>query len=743
MIDLIEFAGQRTETRIEKIDIRTPFIDLAAGFASALGTVLLMSGGDLDCARYHILGIKPWLSLTGRGRRMSISSGEEVLNFEADPFDALRNILKTYHAVSSSQLPMISGLMGYFAYDLKDNIENLPRTSIDDLGLPHICLFAPSIILIQDKKDGSAWMCAPLKARQSKGDPVSWFEHIISDQKSIPACEERFHRGANNFRPNMTKDEYISSIEKIRRYIESGDVYQVNFAQRFASDFQGDPFGLFQECYIENPSPFFAYINAGSHQVISTSPERFIFRNGMEIETRPIKGTRPRGKSTAEDNAFKIELKNSRKDDAELSMIVDLLRNDLGKVCECGSIHVAEHRRIEEYHNVFHTVSIVKGTLDAKYDSIDLIRAAFPGGSITGCPKIRAMEIIDELEPIRRHVYTGSIGYMSFHDTMDLSIAIRTAVSYNNKIYFSVGGGIVYDSNPCEEYEETLHKGKIFMKEDDDKKLQKNEEMAWINGMIRPLDQSCVKISDLGFQYGYGFFETIRFGGGVPLYLDEHIKRFNSTWNELFKDEIPDLSWGKIISQVVDANMLEETAASIKIIASWGSRIEPPYDHTIVVTAKPYVHRLSGKDKDGLRLATYPFPRQTPLADHKTLNYAYYYLAGRWAMENGADEAIIMNPDYSISETNTASIFIIKGKNAIRPLSPHCLPGIMEEKASDLLFSFGYNLERKLISLEDLFMADNIFITNSMIGALPVKEIDRRAIKISMGICKKLNDMLI
>jgi para-aminobenzoate synthetase component 1 len=266
--------------------------------------------------------------------------------------------------------------------------------------------------------------------------------------------------------------------------------------------------------------------------------------------------------------------------------------------------------------------------------------------------------------------------------------------------------------------------------------------MAWINGMIRPLDHSAIKVSDLGFQYGYGFFETIKFSGGAPCYLDEHIKRFNTAWNDLFKDEIPDLSWERIINQVIEANMLKNTVSSIKIIASWGSRMEPPYDHSIVVTAKPYVHRLSPNDTEGLRLATYPFPRQTPLADHKTLNYAYYYLAGKWAREHGADEAIIMNPDCSISETSTASLFLLKGEKALRPLSPHCLPGIMEKKVSDLLADLGYIIEKKVITMQDLFTADNIFITNSLIGALPVKEIDGKSMKSSMDICKKLNDML-
>jgi len=744
MIDLLEIADDKPEIHIKKVNIREPFIDLAAGFASTHGTVLLMSGGDLDCARYHILGIKPWLSFTGRGQMMKLSTINKTTYFNTDPFDALGAILKACHIeTSSASLPIISGLMGYLAYDLKDHIEKLPRTSIDNLGLPHISLFAHSVILIHDKADGTTWLCTSLKIPPETKDHVSWMKNLISDQKSVPAYEKKMNKGIQNLKPNMTRDEYISSIEKIRRYIAQGDVYQVNFAQRFESDFSDDPFELFKAYYLDNPAPFFAYINAGSHRIISTSPERFLYRNRIEVETRPIKGTRPRGKSMPEDQALKNELIKSEKDDAELSMIVDLLRNDLGKVCECGSVHIAVHKRVEEYQNVFHMLSIVKGRLDERYDSVDLIKASFPGGSITGCPKIRAMEIIDEIEPDRRHVYTGSIGYLSFHDTMDLSVAIRTALAYNKKMFFSLGGGIVYDSNPYEEYDETLHKGKTLMKIKEDKKEYIHGEMAWINGMIRPVDQAHIKASDLGFQYGYGFFETIRFSGGCPRYLDEHIKRFNHAWKELFHDEFPDLSWDEIIGQVIDANMLKDTVSSVKIIALWGSCMEPPYDHSIIVKARPYIHRLSGEGASGIKLAIYPYPRQSPLADHKTLNYMYYYLAGKWAMEQGADEALIMNPDYSISETNTANIIIIKGQKAIRPSSPHYLPGIMEDKVSELFSSWGYDLERRGLWKEDLFVADNVFITNSMIGAIPILEIDKIPIKNSQDICKKINSMLL
>jgi para-aminobenzoate synthetase component I len=745
MNDIIGFAGERYGTHIERLDIKEPFINIASGFAHMPGTVLLMSGGGLDSSRYHILGIKPWLTFSGHGRRMTLSSEGRNREFEANPFDAIRAILNSYHINSTStSLPLTSGLMGYLSYDLKDCIEELPRTSIDDLGLPSVCLFAPSIILIHDKIDDSTWLCASKKNHSGNKTPdlMDDFKNFEKSSSDIQKQHLTF-TVTGGFKPNMKRQEYLSFIEKIKKYIISGDVYQVNFAQRFQAGFSGDPFELFKTCYRENPAPFFAYINAGDHQVISTSPERFIYRNGSTVETRPIKGTRPRGKNINEDQALKKELEESDKDDAELSMIVDLMRNDLGKVCECGSVNVRRHKKIEEYRNVFHMISIVEGKLDSKYDSVDLIRATFPGGSITGCPRIRAMEIIDELEPNRRHVYTGSIGYLSFHDTMDLSIAIRTAVVYNDKMFFSVGGGIVYDSGPSEEFTETLHKGKTLMNAMNKNDGSSDDELAWINGMIKPLDQTYIKVSDLGFQYGYGFFETIRFSDGAPCYLKEHMARFNKAWDDLFHTASPDLSWGEIINQVIKANRLKNALSSVKIMASWGTRLEPPYDHTIIVTARAFENRLSGMEKQGLQLITFPYPRETPLASHKSLNYAYYYLAGKWAKNHGADEALIMNPDKSISETNTANIIAIKEKSAYRPLSAHVLPGIMEQKVFELLSLWGYNLENKRMKPEDLIAADHILITNSLNGAMPVRKIDDFIPGDSKDICKRLNDVVL
>jgi para-aminobenzoate synthetase component 1 len=235
-------------------------------------------------------------------------------------------------------------------------------------------------------------------------------------------------------------------------------------SQRFHFPLEGDPYVLWEGLFGMNPAPFYAYLHAGDHRILSTSMERFLVRRGEEIETRPIKGTRPRGETPRADERMRRELAESPKDDAELSMIVDLLRNDLGRVCRARSIHVAEHKRLEAYENVYHLVSIVRGLLRPGVGTGELLRATFPGGSITGCPKIRAMEIIDELEPNVRHVYTGSIGYVGFHDNLDLNVAIRTAVHAGGTCYYSVGGGVVYDSDEEAEYQETLHKGRTLLR---------------------------------------------------------------------------------------------------------------------------------------------------------------------------------------------------------------------------------------------------------------------------------------
>ena len=731
MDEITKITGQITGIYTERISLSEPFIDVSARFASMPGTTVLMSGGDLDCARYHILGAKPWLIFSGIDRNMTITVKNQTFDFNADPFDTLRKILKTFNLndlnLDQSDLPkpVAAGLLGYLAYDLKDGLEKLPRTSIDRLCLPHLYFVAPSIIVVHDKIDDTTHLCIPeriFSGQNNLGNDLAAFKRILSAR---PPKNGSFSGDAGGFKSNFTKADYINAIDKIIKYIAAGHVYQVNMSQRFEMDFEGDTFSLFKTLYNNNPAPFFAYINAGDHQIVSTSPERFLLQTGQRVETRPIKGTRPRGKTPAQDKKLGRELKQSKKDDAELSMIVDLLRNDIGKVCSVGSVRVMEHKRLEAYQNVFHLVSIVQGRLDHGYDSVDLLKATFPGGSITGCPKIRTMEIIDELEPDRRHLYTGSIGYISFHDTMDLSIAIRTATIYNGKIIFSVGGGIVFDSDPLDEYEETIHKGRTLMevfKGKEKKSVQKN--YVWINGTLKSLDQAGIPVADQGFQYGYGHFETIRVDKGNPKYLKAHVNRFKKTWKHLFAEKPPDLTWDEIINQVIVKNKLVNKTAAVKMVATRGDREAPPFNNVLLVTARPYTHRLAEKNEKGLNLAVYPHPRQTPLADHKTLNYLYYFIAGKWAKEHGADEAIILNTNNTVSETNTANILLVKDNSVIKPVSPHVLPGIMEMVVCKLLVGWGFKIESKRILIKDLFAFDEIMITNSLIGAVPVLSID-------------------
>jgi len=738
---ILQIAGKITGIHSQPLELQEPFIDLAARFADAPGTVVLMSGGKLDCARYHILGLWPWLSFKGKNRAMSISAFDSEIRLEQDPFDTLREIINVFEVKNKKQLlPLSAGLMGYLAYDLKDSLETLPRTTVDDLGLPDINFYAPSLLVTHDRVAGITTLQAP---RLSSGNGSRYrqlIERFLSRLSRPAPAVTSFTGNSDSFKSGFERPDYKAAIDNIKEYIAAGHVYQVNMSQRFEADCAGSGFDFFKALFNRNPAPFFAYVNAGDHQIVSTSPERFLSRVGTRVETRPIKGTRPRGRTETEDLAMRRELEQSVKDDAELSMIVDLLRNDIGKICKGGSVVVNAHKRLEAYQNVYHLVSDVVGELDNGKDSVDLIKATFPGGSITGCPKIRAMEIIDELEPKRRHIYTGSIGYISFHDTLDLSIAIRTATLLNSKIIFTVGGGIVFDSDPADEFDETIHKGKTLM--DVFENRQAGPDAAyevWLNGKLVPGKNAAVNVFDRGLQYGYGFFETIRVDDGRIGYLSEHLDRFNRAWTALFNTPVPDVHWGEIIQQTLAANRLEKGVAVVKILATAGIRDKPSYDHSLMVSARSYIHRLEGKSDQGQHLMIYPEPRQTPMAGYKTLNYLYYLLAGRWARESGGDEAVILNPDGSVSETNTANILVIRCTKVLKTVSPHALPGVMEKSVCRYLKQKGYQIREEKIQPEDLFSADGILLTNSLMGVVPALSLNGNKLQEPSDLWREIN----
>ncbi|MCP4747793.1 MAG: aminodeoxychorismate synthase component I [Desulfobacteraceae bacterium] len=722
-------------------------LSVSARFSHLPGTVSLMSGGDLDCARYHILGVLPWLTLKGTRQGLQLKIDDITHDLSVNPLDGLRMVLQRLHLKEQDpEIPLAAGFMGYLAYDLKDCLEDLPRTSVDDLQLPVMLLYAPSVIIIHDKHQGTNRIIAPVRS-----DRPGWVEKSLSRFRELLSRKgpqsSLYVRSSDRLKSDFTQIAYENSIRRIIDYIGAGDVYQVNFSQRYRTDFQGDGFEFFKYLYKCNPAPFFAFVQAKDHQIISTSPERFLLRRGSQIETRPIKGTRPRSKEPEKDAAMRAELTTSAKDDAELSMIVDLLRNDIGKVCKAGSVEVAEHKRLEAYENVYHLVSIIKGELDNDKDCVDLLKAAFPGGSITGCPKIRAMEIIDELEPCRRHVYCGSIGYISFHETLDLSIAIRTATIAGNTLRYSVGGAIVYDSDPTLEYEETLHKGSTLMNAFTAcGKDAGPAETVWLNGRLVQAAKAAVPVTDQGLLYGNGFFETIRADNGKAPLFEDHMARFHSTWRALMPNEPPELTWDHIIAQVLEANGLETGCASVKVLATRGSSTSAPWDNNLLVSARAYSHRLNTlketKNK-GLSLGIYPHPRQSPLAAHKTLNYLYYLHASQWAKNAGFDEALILNPDGTVSETNTANILLINGRDVILPDSPAALTGVMCTVVRRQLLRWGFHISQRTVKPEELRSAQLVLLTNALMGAAPVLSVDHCSILPESDLYQKLNNAII
>lgn len=452
-------AGQNVWIdRLEVFEDReeADFLRLAEDCASRVPSVVLLSGGKLLAGgenRYSVACWDPLVTLSAKGDKCLVVADRRAFELICDPLEVLDRLCAGFTLAFGLEVPPFSGgAMGYFAYDLKNAIERLPNHARDDLGLPDLFLFWPRHVLVYDRQDKKL---SNLVLRLEGEDPADGRPLELGNPSGQVASLE-----CGPLHCNFTHEEYLAAVAKVRDYIHRGDVYQVNLSQRFHCALEGDSFRLWKSLFDRNPAPFYAYINAGDHRILSTSMERFLFRRDRFIETRPIKGTRKRGQTGEEDEALAAELLRCPKDDAELSMIVDLLRNDLGRICTPGSIRVAEHKRLESYGNVHHLISIVTGELRSEITPGGIIRSTFPGGSITGCPKIRSMEIIDELKSNARHIYTGAIGYLGWHQNLDLNVAIRTAIVKDQTCYFSVGGGIVYDSVEEDEYQETLHKGR-------------------------------------------------------------------------------------------------------------------------------------------------------------------------------------------------------------------------------------------------------------------------------------------
>ncbi len=438
--------------------------------------------------RFSLLGSRPFLVLESKGTRLTLRGSGRPQTHEGNPFHFLKKTLERYKLPAHPSLPFAAGAVGYLGYDLRHFIERLPATATDDLGAPDMALGFYDTALVADHQTRRAWVAAAdlgapgrpdaehrageLFERLSAGAPAGGGgppgretqrprEHAapLGLARGALSQAERAPEIACNF----TRSDYLRAIERAKDYIAAGDIFQVNLSRRFEARISISAPELYLRLRRINPAPMAAYLGGDDFAVVSASPERFLRVRGGRVETRPIKGTRPRGRTPEEDAALARELLRSEKDAAELAMIVDLERNDLGRVCSYGTVRVTRPKALESFPTVHHLVATVVGRLHAGCDRTELLKATFPGGSITGAPKIRAMQIIDELEPTRRSVYTGAIGYLGFDGGMDLNIAIRTFLVRGDRAWFQAGGGIVADSQPESEYDETTQKARALI----------------------------------------------------------------------------------------------------------------------------------------------------------------------------------------------------------------------------------------------------------------------------------------
>jgi len=462
---------------IEEIDTQlSPLDAFELLFEGRHFSFFLDSGMDPGkLGRYSFIGSSPFLVLSSRGSEITLIQGTEKSNLSGNPFDVVNNFLQLYRLDSTSPpAPFIGGAVGYFSYDLCHFIERLPSTAVDDLKLPECYLGFYDLVLAFDNLQGKAYVISTgfpelretermERASQRLKEVKERLADVSASGREAPLMPISSTVEQVTLAGGFTHQEYVDAVEKARQYIIDGDIFEVNLSQRFEAKLTITPYELYRRLRQINPAPFACYLDFEEVSVVSASPERFLRVRGDWVETRPIKGTRPRRKTGVEDEVLANELMSSVKDRAENIMIVDLERNDLGRVCRFGTIKVTELAILETFPTVFHLTSTVEGKLREGKNCIDLLKATFPGGSITGAPKVRAMEIIDELEPTKRSVYTGNIGYLSFNGDLDLNIAIRTFLVKGSRAYFQVGGAVVYDSDPEAEYQETLDKGRALI----------------------------------------------------------------------------------------------------------------------------------------------------------------------------------------------------------------------------------------------------------------------------------------
>jgi para-aminobenzoate synthetase component I len=418
--------------------------------------ILLESGRG---GRYSIAGFNPVSIIDAKDNRVKIHEKGHLEIVDGDPLDVLYSFLQRKHRDREPLLPDFQGgAMGFISYDYARQIEKLENRAKDDLEIPDLYYMVFDQWAVYDHEAEEVWVMADNAGAEALETYYAEWKTALEQ----PAITEKSAEGTVSVERSvaMSENDFISAVGKIQHYIREGDVFQVNLSVRQSQKLAASPYAIYKKLRELNPSPYMSYVHTPDFQIASGSPELLVKKKGTEVSTRPIAGTRSRGENELEDQRLADELIQNEKERAEHVMLVDLERNDLGRVCQYGTVEVNEFMVIEKYSHVMHIVSNVRGTIAGNKNGKDLIRSVFPGGTITGAPKVRTMEIIEELEPVRRGIYTGSIGWIGFNGDMELNIVIRTLFAKNGQAYIQAGAGVVIDSNPRHEYKESLKKAK-------------------------------------------------------------------------------------------------------------------------------------------------------------------------------------------------------------------------------------------------------------------------------------------
>ena len=472
-----EYEAGRNQVVFSKLtsDLETPVsIMLKLAGAKKNSFILESVTGGETRGRYSIIGMEPDLIWKCEGNHSFHSSGkDEFTNIKGNPLTVFRNILEQSKINLPDDLPQASaGLFGYFGYDMVRHVEDLPNINPDKIGLPDAMFIRPTIIAVLDGVKGEVILVSPVFCNTQTSCKIAYERAQSKISKAVFELKKQIITNRNLGKSgkieepssNLTKEEYKSAVKKAKAYIKQGDIFQVVPSQRWTQSFSYSPFSLYRSLRRTNPSPFMFFFNFGNFQVIGASPEILVRVFGNEVTIRPIAGTRPRGATPEEDKALEADLLADKKELAEHLMLLDLGRNDIGRVAKIGTVKPTEKFIIERYSHVMHIVSNVVGELSDDHDAVSAFFAGMPAGTVSGAPKVRAMEIIDELEPEKRGVYGGGVGYFSSGGDMDMCIALRTAVLKDEKLYIQAGGGVVFDSDPEVEYMETVHKSNAIRK---------------------------------------------------------------------------------------------------------------------------------------------------------------------------------------------------------------------------------------------------------------------------------------